>query len=346
MDENRSGELISILKEAIEPFRKYMRGLRIQSWIKTIIVVIFAIQGIIFLSFKTMSGSSSSLSPSISTNSLNSDYPDKDFASKNVIAVIPVIGVISEGGGKGGIVETMAEMLDYAGKDPNVKAVILEVQSPGGGVNASNLIWNDIMKFKKSGKPLVAFFNGIAASGGYYISAPADKIIATPETLTGSIGVIMQSPDYSGLLGKVGVKFNTIKSGQQKDMMSPYKPLEKDTEMILQKLVDGAYDRFVKKVAVGRKMDEKKVRKIADGRIYDSEQALANGLIDQMGYMEDSFQTAKKLAGIKEASLVRYSRKADLFSGLFMKLNLDPLASVKQQILPSQPGLYYLWTGN
>lgn len=346
MDEKQSDEFISVLKEVVGPFRKYMRDLRIQLWAKTIIIAILAIQGIIFLSFKAIPGNSSSPSPSVSTSSLNFEHLNNNWESNDVIAVISVEGIISEGGGRGNLVDMMADMLDYAQHDPRVKAVIMEVQSPGGGVNASNLIWNDVMKFKKSGKPLVAFFNGIAASGGYYISTPADKIIATPETITGSIGVIMQSPDYSKLLGKVGVKFNTIKSGSQKDMMSPYKPLGKDTERILQKLVDSAYGRFVKKVANGRRMSEEKVRKLADGRIYDSEQALENGLIDQVGYMEDSFEAAKKLAGIKDASLVRYSKKMDFLGGLFMKLDLEPLASVKQQVLPNKSGLYYLWTGS
>ena len=289
---------------------------------------------------------SAPVSPDVNNN-LNFQFLERDATTNFVVAVVPIEGIITEEGrGPENMANTVKEMLRSARENPNVKAVILEVQSPGGTVNASDLIWNEVVKVKKSGKPVVAFFNGLAASGGYYVSTPADKIVATPETMTGSIGVIMQSPDFSELMGKVGVKFNTIKSGPQKDILSPYKPMDEEAQKILQGMVDRSYGRFVKKVAEGRKLDEKVVRKIADGRIYDAEEAFNNGLIDELGYIESAFIVAKGLAKIEQASLVRCNRRVNIFGGLFSKVNLDPLASVKQQMPLGRPGMYYLWIGD
>lgn len=279
--------------------------------------------------------------PEFTSNSVNVAYLQRSTTTANVIAVVSISGEISEGGdGGSNMVEDVKLMLDIARNDVRVKAVILKVESPGGGVNASDLIWNEVMRFKRSGKPLVAFYNGIAASGGYYVSVPADKIIATPETWTGSIGVIMQVADYTGKMRKEGVKVTTIKSGPRKDMLSPYKPAEKADIEIMQRIIDSAYDRFVQKVAYSRHMNESIVRILADGRIYDAQQAVQNGLIDGIGYFEDSFEIAKLLARVSDVSLIQLESKKSAVN--FFVIGELPFDREYQRSL-RLPGLYYLW---
>ena len=214
--------------------------------------------------------------------------------------MITVSGVI----GTPGLKEKVITELRSASQNTEVKAVILRVESPGGSVHETALIYREVLKFKESKKPLVAFFNGIAASGGYYISTPADKIMATPETITGSIGVIVQFSNYTGLMSKLGLKMHTIKSGAQKDMLSPYRDLDPEGEKILQDWVDESYGEFVRVVSAGRKMNEKTVRQLADGRIYSARQAAKNKLIDSTGYFEDAVALAKELAKSPDASVV------------------------------------------
>jgi len=281
--------------------------------------------------------------PEFTSSLVNVTYSQRSITTADVIAVVPISGEISNGSDGGpNMVEDVKLMLQIAREDFRVKAVILKVESPGGGVNASDLIWNEVMKLKRSGKPIVAFYNGIVASGGYYVSVPADKIIATPETWTGSIGVIMQVPDYSGKMKKEGIKVTTIKSGHRKDMFSPYKPAEKIDIEIMQRIIDSSYERFVQKVAQGRNMNESIVRILADGRIYDAQQALKNGLIDQIGYIEDSFEIAKALVHISDISVIHLKSKTtaiNILSLLGGKLLIDN----QQCFLLRSPGLYYLW---
>lgn len=282
--------------------------------------------------------------PEFVNSSVDVSYLQRSTMTVNVIAVIPISGEISDGSDGGqNMVEDAKLMLKIAREDFRVRGIILKVESPGGGVNASDLIWNEVMKFKKSGKPIVAFYNGIAASGGYYVSVPADKIVATPETWTGSIGVIMQVSDISGKLKKEGVKVTTIKSGHRKDMLSPYKPAEKADLEIMQRIIDSSYERFVQKVAQGRHMNEAIVRILADGRIYDAQQALKNGLIDQIGYLEDSFEIARSLVRISDISFIQFESKKSAVN-IFMipggKIQTDA-----KWYFPLRPsGLYYLWT--
>lgn len=350
MNDEQSEKLISILGLAVIPYNKYVRGLRRQTWLKTSFAILLMAEAgfLLWPIGRAMGPAKEAQPPSVGMPAnMNVAYLQRSTTTANIVALVEISGVISEEGkGSGNMVEETKSMLQTAREDSRVKAIILKVQSPGGGVNASDLIWNEVMKFKKSGKPIVAFFNGIAASGGYYVSVPADKIVATPETWTGSIGVIMQMPNYSGLLKKVGVEYTTIKSGARKDMLSPYKTADKEDAMIAQNLVDGAFDRFIQKVAQGRNMDKVKVRILADGRILSAEQALNNGFIDQIGYAEDAFEVAKDLAKIKTASLVQYKKKKDIFGDFFTALSNKPLIDVGQRVLINSPGLYYLWTAD
>ena len=282
----------------------------------------------------------------VPTRNLDFDYLAGNPNSENKIMVISVNGVISEeDNGRGeNMVDNLAMMLDNARQDPAVKAVVLEVQSPGGTVNASDLIYHEMVNFKKSKKPVVAYFNGIAASGGYYISMTSNKIVASPETWTGSIGVIAQVPNFSGLLDKVGVKFNTIKSGARKDMLSPFKPEDEEDTKIMQDLVNSSYDDFVEKVVKGRKLDDATVRELADGRIYNVKQAVANKLVDKVGYLkEEAFEEAMKLAKVKDAKLVRCKKRRNVIQDIFAKLNRNPLSSLESSFaLTKKPGLYYM----
>lgn len=287
--------------------------------------------------------------PEFTSNLVKVSYLQRSTTTPNVVVVVPISGEISERRqGGSSMVEDIKMMLQIAGNDFRVKAIILKVESPGGEVNASDLIWNEVMKFKKLGKPIVAFYNGLAASGGYYVSVPADKIIITPESWTGSIGVIMWVADYTSKLLKKGVKLTAIKSGSKKDMLSPYISTRDEDIDIMQRIIDRSFDHFVQKVAQGRRMDESAVRILADGRIYDAKQALDNGLVDQIGYIEDAFKSAKIFAYTKDASLIQFESKKSvdilsLFSKSENKLLID-----NTQFFPLRKSnrLYYLWTIN
>jgi protease-4 len=205
---------------------------------------------------------------------------------------------------------------------PWVKAIVVRIDSPGGAVAPTQEIFEEIQRAKKK-KPFIASLGSIAASGGYYIASACDKIVANPGTLTGSIGVIMQLTNVEELMKKVGVKGYNIKSGANKDIGSPFQPLSAEGREILQSLVDNVHGQFVAAVAQGRKMDETRVRKLADGRIYSGAQAKDLGLVDQFGTLEDAIELAAKRAGIPGEPAVYYSRPEQerwwerIFTGVF-----------------------------
>ncbi len=230
------------------------------------------------------------------------------------VAEIRVRGPIVLRGGAGLLTgesasaERIVEQLERARQNPNAKAVLLRVDSPGGGVNAAREIWAAVRRVQESGKPVVAFFEDTAASGGYYISAPADRIVAMPDTITGSIGVILMIPDLSGLYEKLGVRMQVIKSGSFKDMGSSDRPLTPEERALLEQLVREAYDEFVRVVAEGRAMPLERVRELADGRIYTGRQAQALGLVDELGGYRDALAVAGQLAGLGAQPTVRLYR--------------------------------------
>lgn len=192
---------------------------------------------------------------------------------------------------------TIEEMKDHV-KNQSVKAIVLRVDSPGGAVAPSQEIYEEVRK-AVSRKKVIVSMGSIAASGGYYISAPASRILANPGTLTGSIGVIMEIPNIEGLMSKVGVKTEVIKSGEHKDMASVFRGIGKEEKVILQGVLDDVHDQFIQAVAEGRKMLPADVRKFADGRIFTGRQALSMGLVDELGNIEDAIKVAARLAGIK-----------------------------------------------
>lgn len=214
-------------------------------------------------------------------------------------------------------------------EDKSIKGVLLEVNSPGGGVYESAEIAKELDKIKAKKIPIYTSFKNMAASGGYYISANSDKIFATEETTTGSIGVIISGLNISGLLDKLGVSDTTHKSGALKDMMSPNrKPTEED-EKVIQDFVMSSYERFVNIVAKGRKMDVADVKKIADGRIYDGNQALKIGLIDELGYPEDALAALKKDKKLEDAEIVSYTNDLNSFASSWLGVKVAEWQGLK-----------------
>lgn len=241
---------------------------------------------------------------------------------QDAVAVVYVDGTI-QGGQGGGLFgeggaysEQIVRWLRRAEEDRSVKAVVLRVDSPGGGVTPSDEIRNQVVKLAKK-KSVVASFGSLAASGGYYVSAPATKIVANETSITGSIGVITIVPNLQGLLEKLGVETYIFTSGPHKDETSGLRPLTEEDREVLQILVDEAFARFVQVVSEGRGMSAEAVRKLADGRVYTGKQARAAGLIDEIGDLPEAIRLAAELGGIRgEPRVVRYRSGGGVFSGL------------------------------
>ncbi len=225
----------------------------------------------------------------------------------------------------------VAEIKEYL-KDPSVKAIVLRVDSPGGAVAPSQEIHEEIKKATAKKKVIVSM-GSVAASGGYYVSAPAHRIIANPGTLTGSIGVIMEIPNIEGLMSKIGLKTEVVKSGRHKDLASIFRKLGDEEKLILQGVLDDVHDQFIKTVSEGRKMPLEDVKKIADGRIFTGRQALEIGLVDELGNLEDAIAAAGKLVGIKGEPEVVSKKEHfsffDMLRGNFPKELYDAFPSVK-----------------
>ena len=242
------------------------------------------------------------------------------------------------------------EELDKASEDKGVKAVVLRINSPGGTVTTCDIINHELKNFKKkTGKIIVAEFMDIAASGGYYIAAASDKIVAHPTNITGSIGVVAYRINASGLLEKIGISNETIKSGDKKDIGSPLRPMTSEEREILQGIIDSLYNRFLDAVAEGRKeITREELKKIADGRVYTAEQALKIKLIDHIGYLDDAIEVAKSVAGIKDATIITYARpssyKSNIYAAWDMPNTLN-LVNIDAGSFIGFPGIrfMYLW---
>lgn len=233
--------------------------------------------------------------------------------------------------------DTVDELKEYT-KDKSIKAIVLRIDSPGGAVAPSQEIYEEVKKAVAK-KKVVVSMGSVAASGGYYISAPATRIIANPGTLTGSIGVIMEIPNIEGLMNKIGIKTEVIKSGRHKDIASAFRAMGKEERGILQGVMDNVHEQFMKAVSEGRRLRIEEVRKIADGRIFTGEQAKTYGLVDELGTLEDAIKTAATLAGIKEEPEV-VSKKdklsvIDILRNKFPKEMTDIFPTVKIKYLYS-----------
>jgi len=268
----------------------------------------------------------------------------RDSSAKAKIAIISVEGVIHSG-----LADDVYRQLKTAGEDRNVKGLIVRVNSPGGTVSGSDRIHNEIRKYRnEKGKPVVAFMEGLAASGGYYTSVACEKIIAEPTTTTGSIGVIYQSFVVQQLLeDKLGVNPVTVKSGRKKDWGSPFRqPAPEEIKYIEDKWITPAFDRFVGIVAEGRKgsLTLDRVKELADGGIFGADEALKEKLIDDIGYLDDAIALVKSMAGIKEARVVEYRKPLSL-ANLLMSQKANTLKFDRNTLHElGTPQILYLWS--
>jgi protease-4 len=228
-------------------------------------------------------------------------------ASGEKIAIVEVDGLIM-----GESVEHVIKQIHQARDDKHVKAIVLRVDSPGGTVSGSDRIWREVEILKLKGKPVVASMGGLAASGGYYVSAPADTIFAEPTTMTGSIGVIAEFPQLAGLMEKVGVNFETITTGEWKDSGSMFRPMTEVERKRWHTVIDDSYERFVRVVAQGRKLPLDDVTSLANGKVYTAHEALKLKLINQIGYLEDAIADAKTRAGVSSARVIKYAKPLNL----------------------------------
>ncbi len=253
-------------------------------------------------------------------------------SGRDKILVLDITGVIIGGDirsplsdrKKPGLIANLREALDRARKDRDVKAVVLRINSPGGGVTASDTLYHELLKFKQeTGVVMVAHIMDVGASGAYYAALAADTITAQPTSVTGSIGVIMYRVDATGLLQKIGVQTAEISSGDRKSYGSPLRPLSDDERKVFQGVIDSLFDRFTGLVASSRKLAPEAVRTVADGRILTSREAREAGLIDGIGYIEDAVELAKKKAGLSRASVVMYLRPGEYRNNLYSLVNID-----------------------
>jgi len=268
------------------------------------------------------------------------------------IAHIDLEGVISSmSGSSPSMVDWLEAQLAKAAADPKIVAIVVRISSPGGEVTASDRIHNAIQKADQR-KPVVAYLDTIAASGGYYAACGARRIVAHPTSLTGSIGVIMQSINYEGLLDKVGLRFETFKSGAFKDMLSGSREATAEERAYVQSLVAETYDRFLTVVSEGRDIpiDDLRASPRTDGRIFSGRHALETGMADANGFLEDAYAAARELANTPNAGVIRYRPRRSLLGALSLlgeSAATPPAVEVRltPDLLPSlQPGVpYYLY---
>jgi len=275
------------------------------------------------------------------------------------ILLIPVKGVISDHGRKGmlrtepSMVQDIVSQLRLAEKDSHVKAVIMTIDSPGGSVTASDLLYHEILAFKeRTGVTVTAVLMNIATSGGYYMALPADLIMAHPTSVTGSIGVVFLRPKVYGLMDKIGVAVSVNTSGENKDMGSPFREATETEVAIFQNLTDRLGTRFIDLVVKHRRIDPEKFTDISSARIYLAEEARDCGLIDEVGYLSDAVDRTRRLAVLPEKSrLVVYRRDEYPDDNIYNtqalssrgRLQLVDLGFPDLALL-SQPGFYYLWS--
>ena len=251
------------------------------------------------------------------------------------IGVIQIEGRISDS-------RVITSQLVKFKKDKGIKAIILRINSPGGGVGPTQEIYREVIKAGKT-KKVIASMGSVAASGGYYIASAADKIVANPGTITGSIGVLMEFVRLEDLLNKIGVNVEVLKSGEFKDIGSPHRKLTAQERELLNALVADIQKQFVKDVATGRNLSVEEVQKIADGRIFSGAQAKELGLVDVLGNFQDTVEIAKDMAGIKGEVTLVYSKRGKL--PLWDLLLETATRFVTQMLQQMKPQLEYRWGG-
>jgi len=235
---------------------------------------------------------------------------------RDKILLLDISGIIVEGPGRGLLSikgftrpDRIKEELEKAAKDKHIKAVVLRINSPGGTVSGADVVLHELLAFKAEQQvPVIACLTGLATSGGYYVAQAADAIIAYPTCITGSIGVLSMKLNLRGLMDKVGVDGEMVKSGKWKDFWSPFRAATVEEKQMMQQIIDDFYRGFIEVVATGRKLSMAEVRRVADGRIFTASQARDLGLVDRLGYLDDAIKAAKEQAGLEQARVVRYHR--------------------------------------
>ena len=250
-------------------------------------------------------------------------------------------------------VSLFVEKLDKAQRDPNVRAIIVRINSPGGGVTACDIMHERLRRFReaRSDVKVFAVIEDVGASGAYYVACGAERILAHPTSVVGSIGVIVQTVSFAGTMAKLGIDAHAITSGKHKDLASPLKPLDKEDQAILQEMVDRYYERFLKVVGAGRKaLPAAKVKALADGRVFAGQQAKELGLVDGLMHMTEAIELAKRQCGVDRAKVVMYNRpwgyRANVYSAMpaVPQINLLNI-SVGDILDMTRPRFMYLWTG-
>lgn len=276
------------------------------------------------------------------------------------ILFVPIRGFISTKPDEGlvarspSVVQQVASQLARAEEDPDVRAVVLQIDSPGGTVTASEILYHEITAFKeRTGRPVVALQMSAAASGGYMASLAGDAIVSHPSTVTGSIGTIFIMPNVSGLMDKIGVRADVTKSGRHKDIASPFRDMDAEERALMQSMIDDMNSRFLALVAQRRKLDPKALEDVADARVMTATQAKALGLVDRIGYVQDALAEARKLAELSEdARVVAYRRTEFAEDTLYNTATSawggrsPALVDLGIARLPqgAMSGFHYLWT--
>jgi protease-4 len=308
------------------------------------------------------------VTPVANSNKLNEEEltPGKGWSPAKV-AIIPIDGMIANAR-TGGLLQAtenslslFTQELEKAADDASVKAVVLRINSPGGTVSASDAMYDLVKRFKaKTGKTVVASAQEMDASGAYYVSCAADKIVAQPTSLVGSIGVIFETMEFSGALDKLGVNSDAIKSGSLKDMGSPFRAARPEERAVMQGMVEEYFNRFIGIVNSNRPLTEHPVTDLSEyeksgyagtysGRVYSGERARQLGLVDQLGLLEDAIETAKQMAHVPGASVVMYNRPYGYGGSIYASNQMPaPRADTMRLELPGASaflpgGFYYLW---
>ena len=276
--------------------------------------------------------------------------------AKEKILVIDVEGMISSLAGQGAfaregdVLSRVYYRLERAAADPLIKGIILRLETPGGEVTASDILYHEVLRFKERTRlPVVGLMMSVAASGGYYLAAACDAVLAHPSTLTGSIGVISIFPSVETLFDKIGVKMTVIKSGGMKDSGSPFRTMSDEEKKSFQAIIDEYYEDFLAAVLKGRKgkLGAEELRPLADGRVYTAKQALKLKLIDDIGYFDEARKKVLSLAALREAEVVAYTYYPKSKTNIYAASMAEPVSLDKKGLeswLPQlKAGFYYLW---
>lgn len=281
-----------------------------------------------------------------------------DGAGKKKVLLLDISGIISDKKRTSGwglregmsVVAEVKESLKKAQSDDDVFGVVLRINSPGGTVTASDILHHELIRFKKeTGMMVIACLMDVGTSGAYYVATAADEIIAHPTSVTGSIGVMAMKFNVQGLLSRIGVEEETIKSADMKDLWSPFRPSTSEEKEILQSVIDTLHERFVDVVVDGRKsLTREEVKKLADGRVYTAHQAVSAGLIDGVGYLSEAVEKLKASAGIEKASVIIYYRpgtyKGSVYSGVPSPApQVLNLIAINAEALAAPAGVHFMY---